>query len=192
MRTKPNSMRLPVPEYSHLRIATRQETYDAIINDQAHTDAKVWRDSIVTYSPLGDIKREVLTLKIIEQIKQLSNTPNQTWIEPDLKILPVDFSRKASKLGSGFVKFSFNQKLQTKQRPARVPISATMIKPTMPQEKKLILKPQQVLTGFTDSKPTASFVSSAIGRKPTLSLGKSAKAPLNDVKSKTALTQKKQ
>jgi Zn-finger domain-containing protein len=62
-------MRLPVPEYSHLRIATRQETYDAIINDQAHTDAKVWRDSIVTYSPLGDIKREVLTLKIIEQIK---------------------------------------------------------------------------------------------------------------------------
>lgn len=37
------------------RVASRQETFDAIVNDTDLT-ARVFEDSIVTYTPIGDEK----------------------------------------------------------------------------------------------------------------------------------------
>lgn len=82
-----------IPEYQPKRIASRQETYDAILNNFKLPDAKVWRDSIVTYSPLGDPKRQILTLKIIEQLKELKaqarDTVSPVELEPMRKLAKV-------------------------------------------------------------------------------------------------------
>lgn len=66
-----NERREPETECQPLRIATRQETFDAIQNNQALKDAKVWRDSIVTFSPIGLPRRKILTLRMIEELKKL-------------------------------------------------------------------------------------------------------------------------
>lgn len=55
---------VPTPK----RIATRQETFDAIMNEQPLEGARVWRDSIITYDPLGRPKRELMTQKTVEEL----------------------------------------------------------------------------------------------------------------------------
>jgi hypothetical protein len=59
--TKLNQIITSPAEHIPKRIASRQETYDAILRQEGFYNAKVWRDSIISYTPLGQIKRETLT-----------------------------------------------------------------------------------------------------------------------------------
>lgn len=58
----------PKEDLQPLRIASRQETFDAILGDAELSNAKVWRDSIVTYTPLGQAKRETLTPEMMDSL----------------------------------------------------------------------------------------------------------------------------
>lgn len=62
---------------------TRQDTFDSILNGKKLKNVKIWKDSVIKYSPIGEKKRVVLTAELAEKLRK-----HQEWLNapgPDHK-----------------------------------------------------------------------------------------------------------